>query len=129
MVQAGLAPAAAKVGVLGLTFKEDCPDVRNSKVADIINRMTEYGISPIVSDPWADEEDARRSYGIDLVKIGEFRDMDCVIVAVAHSQFCNMDKSAIHAMFSEDPNRENVLIDVKGIFDKNDYADCRYWRL
>lgn len=67
MVQAGLAPAKAKVGVLGITFKEDCPDVRNSKVEDILKRFREYGITPLVSDPWADSADASRAYGVKLV--------------------------------------------------------------
>lgn len=129
MVLAGLAPAKAKVGVLGITFKEDCPDVRNSKVEDILKRFRQYGIDPVVCDPWADEADARRSYGVELVPLGEMCDLDCLVVAVAHGQFREMDVDAYKAMFSDGPDDRKVLVDVKSVLDKVEFAGYRYWRL
>lgn len=129
MVLAGLAPAKAKVGVLGITFKEDCPDVRNSKVADILRRFVQYGIEPLVCDPWADTGDAKRSYGVGLVPMGEMRGLDCLVVAVAHRRFREMAPDAFKEMFVERPDSSKVLVDVKSILPKEEFAGYRYWRL
>lgn len=129
MVLAGLAPARARVGVLGITFKEDCPDVRNSKVEDILNRFGQYGVEPMVSDPWADAADARRSYGVELVPMEEMKDLDCLVVAVAHRQFREMGAGDFKAMFAEGPDDRKVLVDVKSILDKAEFSRLRYWRL
>lgn len=129
MVQAGLAPAKSRVAVLGLTFKEDCPDVRNSKVDDILARLRQYGIVPQVCDPWADSADAKAAYGVDLVPMGELRDLDCLIVAVAHRQFREMSSDDLKALFADKPSAEKVLVDVKSVLDKSDFAGYRYWRL
>lgn len=129
MVLAGLAPAKARVGVLGITFKENCPDVRNSKVDDILKRLKQYGVTPLVSDPWADAADAERSYGVDLVPMDEMRGLDCLIVAVAHRQFREMDVSEYKAMFAGGSNSNKVLVDVKSVLDKDDFTEYRYWRL
>ena len=77
----------SKVLILGITFKENCPDTRNSKVNDIIQRLNEFGIQPLVSDPYADPADAKREYGVDLVDWENVRDVDCVVFAVAHNSF------------------------------------------
>ncbi|MFR3310316.1 MAG: nucleotide sugar dehydrogenase, partial [Christensenellales bacterium] len=87
MIEAGQAPKKSKVVILGLTFKENCPDTRNSKVNDIIRRLGEYGIEPIVVDPWASERDAVREYGVHLTELSEVSGADCEIVAVAHNEF------------------------------------------
>lgn len=129
MVLAGLAPARARVGVLGITFKEDCPDVRNSKVEDILNRFGQYGVEPMVSDPWADAADARRAYGVELVPMEEMRDLDCLVVAVAHRQFREMGSDDFKAMFADGPDDRKVLVDVKSILDKAEFSGLRYWRL
>ena len=129
MVLAGLAPARARVGVLGITFKEDCPDVRNSKVDDILRALRQYGVEPVVSDPWADAADAERSYGVGLVPVSEMRDLDCLVVAVAHRQFREMGADGYRAMFREGPDDRKVLVDVKSILDKAEFAGYRYWRL
>lgn len=129
MVQAGLAPAKAKVGVLGITFKENCPDVRNSKVDDILRRFKQYGVKPLVCDPWADAADAKKSYGVDLVSMDQMRDLDAVIVAVAHDKFVAMNSNDYKALFADKPNNEKVLVDVKSILNKDDFAGYRYWRL
>lgn len=129
MVQAGLAPARAKVGVLGITFKENCPDVRNSKVDDILKRLKQYGISPLVCDPWADAADAKKTYSVELVPMDRMKDLDAVIVAVAHDKFVAMNSNDYKSLFADRPNNEKVLVDVKSILNKDDFADYRYWRL
>ena len=129
MVRAGLAPAKARVGVLGITFKEDCPDVRNSKVDDILKRFKQYGIEPMVADPWADPAEAKRVYGVDPVGTGEMRGLDCLVVAVAHRQFREMGADDIKAMLADGPDDRKVIVDVKSILDKAEFADYRYWRL
>lgn len=129
MVLAGLAPAKARVGVLGITFKEDCPDVRNSKVEDILKRLRQYGIDPVVCDPWADKADARRSYGVELVPMDEMRDLDCLVVAVAHRQFRELPADRYKVMFSDGPDDHKVIADVKSVLDKTEFTRYRYWRL
>lgn len=129
MVLAGLAPSKAKVGVLGITFKEDCPDVRNSKVEDILKRFAQYGIEPVVCDPWADVADAKRAYGVELAGMDEMGDLDCLVVAVAHRQFREMPVDAYRAMFADGPDDRKVLVDVKSILDRDVFSRYRYWRL
>ena len=129
MVRAGHAPSRANVAILGITFKENCPDVRNSKVADIIHRLGQYGIVPRVCDPAADAADAKRVYGVDLVAPEDLGDLDCLIVAVAHDQFRRMTSADYKRLFGPARDEERVLIDVKSILDKEDFSSYRYWRL
>lgn len=121
----------AKVGCLGITFKEDCPDARNSKVNDILKELREYGIHPIVCDPVADAPDAKKFYGVDLVDISEFKDLDCLIIAVMHKQFKELTNEQIRNMFKEQDNAKNIIIDVKGARNKKELEALgyRYWRL
>lgn len=128
MVLAGLAPKYAKVAIMGLTFKENCPDLRNSKVADIVTRLKEDGIQPLVVDPWADSDDAMREYGIKLSPMDAVSEMDCIIFAVAHKQYRELPTEQIHKMFRTDSEHLPVLIDVKGIL-KSKPFNCQYWRL
>ena len=131
LVLAGKAPAQCKVVIFGLTFKENCPDTRNSKVEDIIIRLKEYGIEPVVVDPWADEKDALHEYGVELQPIEAAIGADCIIFAVAHEQFRTMTLADINALYKSEDNDKKVLIDVKGLFtikDVNNYG-VRYWRL
>ena len=129
MVRAGHAPSRANVAILGITFKENCPDVRNSKVADIIRRLGQYGIVPRVCDPAADAADARRVYGVDLVALEDLGDLDCLVVAVAHDQFQRMTSADYKRLFRPSRDEERVLIDVKSILSKEDFSSYRYWRL
>jgi UDP-N-acetyl-D-galactosamine dehydrogenase len=131
MVLAGQLVRDAKVVVLGLTFKENCPDIRNSKVEDIISRLREYGVQPTVVDPYADENEAKREYGLDLVAMDTVKNADCIIFAVAHEKFKALCLSELDAMYRACDNSEKVLIDVKGLFDKNVIVrkGYRYWRL
>lgn len=131
MILAGKAVRDAKVIIMGLTFKENCPDTRNSKVEDIIKRLKEYGISPIVIDPVADKNDAKREYGVDLAELSEAKDADCIIFAVAHNVFKSLSLNEIDRMFAEGEPCKKVLIDVKGMFDIKDLKESGYtwWRL
>ena len=131
MIEAGQAPKKSKVVILGLTFKENCPDTRNSKVNDIIKQLNKYGIQPFVVDPWAAERDAKHEYGINLTPIEEIVDADCIIVAVAHNEFRALSLADIKKMFKECPDEEKVLIDVKGLYKIDDLrgSGMRWWRL
>ncbi|NLU26367.1 MAG: nucleotide sugar dehydrogenase [Hungateiclostridium thermocellum] len=121
----------SKVVIFGITYKENCPDTRNSKVVDIIKGLNEYGIEPIVVDPQANREDTKQEYGIELMDIDDVKDADCLVFAVAHDEFKNMAWEQIEKFFKNIDNSEKVIIDVKGIFDKNKIEKLGYcyWRL
>ena len=131
MVEAGQAPKKSKVVIWGLTFKENCPDTRNSKVNDIIKRLKTYGIEPVVVDPWASEKDAMQEYNIQLHPMNDSKNADCIIVTVAHNEFKAMKLSEINEFFKECPNNEKVLIDVKGLYSIQALRDAgiKWWRL
>ncbi|MBR2311933.1 MAG: nucleotide sugar dehydrogenase [Clostridia bacterium] len=131
MIAVGQAPKKSKVVIFGLTFKENCPDTRNSKVDDIIKRLNEYEINPIVVDPWASERDAMQEYGVTLTKLEDVKDADCVIVAVAHKEFRALTLEHIEELFRNCSNEEKVLIDVKGLYNVSELkkSGMKYWRL
>lgn len=132
MIEAGMAPKKATVIILGITFKENCPDTRNSKVVDIIKRLKEYDINPIVTDKWADAAIAKHEYGVDLVDFDKIPKADCVIVAVGHNEFRNMSTMQLKELFKDNlPDEEKVLIDVKSLYRKDelDASGMKYWRL
>lgn len=131
MIEAGQAPKKSKVVILGLTFKENCPDTRNSKVNDIIKQLNTYEIKPIVVDPWASERDAMREYGVTLTKFEDVKDADCVIVAVAHKEFKALDLDDIKKLYKSSSDEEKVLLDVKGLYKVDDLkkSGMKYWRL
>ncbi len=131
MIKAGKAPAKSKVVILGLTFKENCPDTRNSKVADVYARLREYGVEPVVVDPWASQRDAGKEYGITLSSLEEARGADCMIVAVAHQEFRELSLETISGMYRDIPQEEKILIDVKGLYpiDRLKASGLTYWRL
>jgi len=131
MIAAGQAPKKSKTVILGLTFKENCPDTRNSKVDDIIKRLAEYGITPTVVDPWANEKDAMQEYGVTLTKLEDVMDANCVIVAVAHKEFKELSLENIKKLFKNGADGEKVLIDVKGLYKVADLKESgmKYWRL
>ncbi|MBQ5592688.1 MAG: nucleotide sugar dehydrogenase [Clostridia bacterium] len=117
----------ARVAILGFTFKENCPDTRNTRVIDIVNELKEYGISPVIADPQADAEEALAIYGIEFADMSEIKDMDAVILAVAHDEFKNITIADTDKMISG----KKVLLDIKGILDRKEYEDAgyNYWRL
>lgn len=121
---------SARIGVLGMTFKEDCPDARNSKVNDIIVELKEYGLFPLVCDPVADKDDVKIFYGIDLVDMSELKDLDCLIIAVAHKEFKALSRDELLGMLKADGSK-GVVVDVKGIRPRKEFeeAGCKYWRL
>ena len=131
MIEAGQAPKKSKVIILGLTFKENCPDTRNSKVDDIIKQLNTYGIEPVVVDPWASERDAMHEYGVKLTPIEEVADADCVIVAVAHNEFRSLSLDDIKKMYKAGADEEKVLIDVKGLYKIEELkaSGLLWWRL
>lgn len=118
----------ARVAILGFTFKENCQDTRNTKVFDIVKELREYGIEPMIFDPVADAEEARKFYGIDVKREGQLCRMDALIVAVAHDVFKTYDMEMLNAFYQKG---EKVLVDVKGLFDKEAFkaAGYHYWRL
>lgn len=131
MIEAGQAPKKSKVVILGLTFKENCPDIRNSKVNDVIKRLNAYGIMPVVVDPRAASDEAIKEYGISLTPLSDVKDVDCIIVSVAHDEFKEISLSQLKNMYRSCPDNEKVLIDVKSIYRIQDLEDSgiRYWRL
>lgn len=132
MIEAGMAPKKATVVILGITFKENCPDTRNSKVVDIIDRLKEYEINPIVTDSWADATVAKYEYGVDLVDFDKLPKADCVIVAVGHNEFRSMSTMQLKGLFKDNlPDNEKVLVDVKSLYRKDelDASRMKYWRL
>ena len=131
MIAAGQAPKKSRVVILGLTFKENCPDTRNSKVNDIIKQLNSYGIQPVVVDPWASERDAMHEYGVTLTKLEDVRDADCVIVAVAHREFKRMTLDEIKKLYSNGTDADKVLIDVKGLYPMEELraSGLKWWRL
>lgn len=131
MIIAGQSPKNSKVLILGLTFKENCPDIRNSKVYDIIKRFNIYGISPVIIDPWVSKDDALKEYNINLKTMDYANEADCVIIAVAHDEFRRMSLSDVKRMFKNNRNEEKVLLDVKGLYkiEELEMSGMRYWRL
>ena len=130
LIEGDIAVKNARVAVFGLTFKENCPDTRNSKVMDIITELREYGVEPIVCDPVADAGSAYEEYGVELAPVTNVRDADALVFAVAHKQFAEFAKTDIDSFFRHD-GRKKVLIDVKGIFDSSRFEaeNYIYWRL
>ncbi len=127
LIQADVPVKNAKVAILGFTFKENCPDTRNTKIIDIFNELKEYGITAVIADPAADADEAKRLYGIDFVDISTISGMDAVILAVAHEQFKTLTVEDLEQLYK--PEAKKVLLDLKGILDKNLFNNYLYWRL
>ncbi len=130
MIAADLAIKNSKIAILGFTFKENCPDTRNTKIIDIVNELKEYGITPVIADPTAEAEEAKRLYDVEFVPVEKIKNMDAVIVAVAHTEFANLTIKEISMLYNP-VNKTKVLADIKGIYNKLDYinAGYSYWRL
>jgi UDP-N-acetyl-D-galactosamine dehydrogenase len=109
----------SKIGILGLTFKENCPDIRNTKVVDIINELKEYTPNIVVHDPHADKTDAKHEYDIDLVELDTFKDLAAIVVAVGHEEFSVLTASDFKKML----NGIKLVVDVKGRLDKQAFKD------
>jgi UDP-N-acetyl-D-galactosamine dehydrogenase len=131
LIKADVPVKDAKVAILGFTFKENCPDTRNTRVIDIVNELKEYGINPMIADPEADADEARHEYGIVFDSVEDIIEMDAVIVAVGHDHFLKFIQEDFNKMFKNGSNEGKVLLDIKGILDRKEYeaAGYRYWRL
>lgn len=118
----------ARVAILGFTFKEGCPDTRNTRVIDVVRELEEYGIAPLIADPVADAGETAREYGISFVEMDQIREMDVVALAVGHEQFKSLTQEEIGAMFG---GGQRVLFDLKGLLSRQQYEDAgyRYWRM
>lgn len=129
LITANIPVKNAKVAILGFTFKENCPDTRNTRVIDIVNELKEYGVTPLIHDPVADADEAMHEYGIEFSSFDELKDMDAVILAVAHTDFTKLNIDDIGSLYND--RAERVLIDVKGVLDRQEYesAGYIYWRL
>ncbi len=130
LIRANIPVKHAKVAILGFTFKENCPDTRNTKVIDIYRELGEYGIAPIVVDPAADAGEAKHLYGIEFQTMDDIKDVDALIIAVAHEQFLELDREKISS-FYHPAHKRKVLMDLKGILNHKEYLteDFLYWRL
>ncbi len=119
----------ARVAILGFTFKENCPDTRNTRVIDIVKELAEYGITPVIADPVADRDEMAREYGVELTPMEEIKNMDAVVLAVAHDAFTALTEADFAAMYADSSRK--VLVDVKGLLNRRSYEEkgyC-YWRL
>lgn len=112
--------ATAKVGILGITFKENCPDIRNSKIIDMIKEFEQWGINAVVSDPWADAEEVKDEYGLNLVNIDENNPVDALVVAVGHKEYRTLGAETLRSFVRSD---KPVLVDVKSLFDRNTLSE------
>lgn len=131
LIAADVSIKNAKVAVLGFTFKENCPDTRNTKVIDIVRELGEYGITPVIADPTADADEAKRLYGVEFVDMNVIQDCDAVVLAVAHDALKGLSQADFDKMFKPGENGKKVLVDIKGLLDRKQYesAGYRYWRL
>ena len=121
----------AKVVFFGVTFKEDCPDVRNSKVMEIVKYLEEFRIKPILVDPLAEPDEVKRAYGYELSDISEAKDADCIVLAVAHADYKAKSLADWDKYFVDCPNNEKVIVDIKSMLNRTEVEDkdYRYWRL
>ena len=128
LIKAGKPVKDAKVAVLGFTFKENCPDTRNTKIFDIVKELGEYGIEPVIADPTADVQEAKHLYNVDFVDITTITDMDAVVLAVAHDEFSHFTIADMDKFFGQG---QKVLLDIKGLLNRKEYenAGYLYWRL
>lgn len=131
LIKANIPVSGSKVAILGFTFKENCPDTRNTKVIDIVNELREYGIEPLIVDPEADVDEARHEYGVEIDLITKVIEMDAIVVAVGHEKFTKLTSYDFNRMYKKNDNRKKVLLDIKGIFDGNEFEESgfSYWRL
>lgn len=128
LIKADKAVKGAKVAILGFTFKENCPDTRNTKIIDIVKELHEYGINPIIADPTADVTEAKHLYGVEFVDMDTIHNVDAVILAVAHTEFSTFTIEKMNKFYGEG---KKVLLDIKGLLNRKEYENegYLYWRL
>lgn len=123
MLQNGIDVARSTVGVMGITFKENCPDIRNSKVADLVKELQQWGANVVVADPWADADEVKHEYGIDLGVIDSAHKVDALVVAVGHHEYREMTPAQLRALCKSD---KPVLADIKSLFNRHEAADAGF---
>jgi len=130
LIKANIPVKNARVAILGFTFKENCPDTRNSKIIDIVKELREYGIEPVITDPVAESAETEREYGIKLSELSEVKNMDAVVLAVAHEAYQSLTMEQIAQMYAAE-HPVKVLSDIKGLLNRKEYeqAGYLYWRL
>ena len=128
LIKADKAVKSAKVAILGFTFKENCPDTRNSKIYDIVKELREYGIEPVIADPTADAAEAKHLYNVDFADISSIKNMDAVVLAVAHNEFSTFSIADMDRFYGQG---KKILLDIKGLLSKQEFEDAGYiyWRL
>ena len=127
LIKSGKDVCHSKVAIMGVTFKENCPDIRNSKVIDIIKELQEYDAHVVVCDPYADKAEVKHEYGFDLSDLSSIKDVDCLVFAVGHNKFQELGvQGAVNLL-----KKKSVIIDVKRLFEHQDFekTDVSYWRL
>lgn len=132
IIRAGLRAGEVTVCILGFTFKENCPDTRNTRVIDIAKELREYGINPLLADPVADSDEAKKEYGVEICRMDEIENIDVLIIAVAHQEFAELGFDGIQQFFRPNrPNGEKIILDVKALLDPLEVQEAgyRYWRL
>lgn len=130
LVRADKQVKESRILIMGLTFKENCPDIRNTKVMDIIDELRSYGISPMVHDPQAEPREAIAAYGIELLDYADAQALDAIVLAVSHQEFLNISVDELLRKFSSEDPRKRIIVDIKGILDKKLIEPkCLYWRL
>ena len=129
LIQADIPVKSARVAILGFTFKENCPDTRNTRIIDIVNELKEYSITPVIADPVADKDEAMHEYGMEFADMDTIRDMDAVILAVSHEEFSSLTIEDMAKFYSGEHTK--VLLDIKGLLNRKEYENAGYiyWRL
>ena len=117
MLMNGHDVARSTVGVLGVTFKENCPDIRNSKIVDLVRELRSWNVDIIIADDWADPDEVRHEFGLDVTPVSELRNLDSIIVAVGHNEFRQLSPEALFKMCNG--GRTPVLGDLKALYDRD----------
>jgi UDP-N-acetyl-D-galactosamine dehydrogenase len=124
MLQNGIDVARSKVGVMGITFKENCPDIRNSKVADLVKELQSWGVTVVVTDPWADAAEVKHEYGIQLGEIDTNNQVDSLVVAVGHQEFRGYSPEIFKSYCTK--HHQPVIADLKSLFDRHAMAQAGF---
>ena len=126
MILADLRVKEAKVYFMGVTFKENCPDIRNTKVKKIIRFLQDYQISIEICDPWADPDEVEKSFGMKLIPMQEVKEADCLVFAVPHREFAALGKEELRSFYRKNIQKP-LLMDIRNMFDVEEKQKEGYW--
>jgi len=124
MLQNGIDVARSRVGVMGITFKENCPDIRNSKVADLVKELQSWGVTVVVTDPWADAAEVKHEYGIELGEVSAQNPVDSLVIAVGHQEFRALTPETLKSYCTND--HKPVAADLKTLYDRHSMAQAGF---